>query len=187
MSAEKGRAGDAPIHAVAAEFDDGGALLAGVKALRGRDFGRLDAHSPVPIAGMAEALGLGASSMTTIGVGAVLIGFAAMMGACIYWTAYDYVFDIGGRPLISWPAFVVPSTSFALMTGALVVYLAMLFLNRLPRLNHPAFNIPDFHRVTQDRFFLTVEEGRGPLDIAAVEAALDGLEGRPIRVTRVPR
>ncbi len=82
-----------------------------------------------------------------------------MMGMCIYATAYDYVFDIGGRPRVSWPAFVVPSLSFALMTGALATYLAMLFLNRLPRLNHPAFNIPDFTRVTQDRYFLTVAEG----------------------------
>ncbi|MWU18957.1 DUF3341 domain-containing protein, partial [Escherichia coli] len=143
-------AGDAPIHAVAAEFDSGDALLASVHALRGRDLGRLDALSPVPIAGMGEALGLPSSSMSLIAIGAVLAGFAAMMGMCIYATAADYVFNIGGRPLVSWPAFVVPSVSFSLMTGAVATTLSMLFLNRLPRLNHPDFNIPDFTRVTQD-------------------------------------
>ena len=125
--------------------------------------------------------------MPLIAVGAVILGFAAMMAMCIYATAVDYVFNIGGRPLVSWPAFVVPSVSFSLMAGAVVVYLSMLFLNRLPRLNHPAFNIPDFTRVTQDRYFLTVEEDRATLDIGAIESALDGLSDRAIRVTRVPR
>ncbi|WP_237477351.1 DUF3341 domain-containing protein [Lichenibacterium dinghuense] len=187
MAAAEGRADEAPIHAIAAEFDNGDALLASVHALRGRDLGRLDAMSPVPIAGMGEALGMSSSSLSVVAVGATLLGFAAMMGMCIYATAVDYVFNIGGRPLVSWPAFVVPSASFSLMAGAVATTLAMLFLNRLPRLNHPAFNIPDFTRVTQDRYFLTVSEDGGALDLDAIEAALDGLSDRPVRVTRVPR
>ncbi len=187
MSPDEDREADAPVFAVAAEFDSSDALLASVKALGRTGLGRLDAHSPVPIRGMGKALELGSSSMSLIAVGAVLLGFAAMMGMCIYATAYDYVFNIGGRPLVSWPAFVVPSASFSLMTGALVVYLSMLFLNRLPRLNHPAFNIPGFTRVTQDRYFLTVAEGDGPLDFDAIESALDRLDEPPLRVTRVPR
>ena len=187
MPVAEGGPAEAPIHAVAAEFDSADALLASVLALRDRSLGQLDAHSPVPIQGMAAALRLPASSLSPISVAAVLAGFAGMMGLCIYASAYDYVFDIGGRPLVSWPAFVVPSLSFSLMAGALATYLAMLFLNRLPRLNHPAFNIPGFTRASQDRYFLTVAEGRDGLDIAAVEAALDGLGDRPLRVTRVPR
>ena len=188
MAAAEGKADEAPIHAVAAEFDSGDALLASVHPLRGRGLGRLDALSPVPIRGMGEALDLAPSSMSPVAIGAVLLGFAAMMGMCIYATADDYVFNIGGRPLVSWPAFVVPSVSFSLMAGAVATYLSMLFLNRLPRLNHPAFNIPDFTRVTQDRYFLTVSEaGEGSLDTDAIEAALDGLSDRPVRVTRVPR
>ncbi len=186
MASDEGTAAEASIHAVAAEFDSGDALLASIRALHGRGLGRLDAHSPVPIRGMSEALGLASSSMSLIAVGAVLAGFAGMMGMCIYATAYDYVFDIGGRPLVSWPAFVVPSLSFSLMTGAVATYLAMLFLNRLPRLNHPAFNIPGFTRASQDRYFLTVAEGDTGLDLAAVESALDALRDRPVRVTRVP-
>ena len=187
MAAAEGKVDEAPVHAVAAEFDSGDALLAGVHALRRRGLGHLDAMSPVPIDGMGEALDLNSSSMSLITVAAVLLGFAGMMGMCIYATAADYVFNIGGRPLVSWPAFVVPSLSFSLMVGAVATYLSMLFLNRLPRLNHPAFNIPDFTRVTQDRYFLTVSEDGGGLDLGAVEAALDGLTDRPVRVTRVPR
>ena len=188
MPVDDGRSGDAPIHAVAAEFDSGQALLASVRAFKGRDLGHIDALSPVPVAGMGEALGLPASSLSVVALGAALLGFAGMMGLCLYATTDAYVFNIGGRPLVSWPAFVVPSVSFSLMAGAVATYLSMLFLNRLPRLNHPAFNIPDIIRVTQDRYFLTVSEaGEGAFDLDAIEAALEGLEDRPVRVTRVPR
>ncbi len=187
MASERGHAAEAPLHAVAAEFDGAEALLDGVRALRLRKLGRLDAYSPVPIPGMSEALGLKRSSMSSIAVSAAILGFAGAMTLCIYATAYDYVFDIGGRPRISWPAFVVPSFSFAMLCGALVVYLVMLFLNRLPRLNHPAFNIPDFERVTRDRYFLTVEAGDRPIEPEKVEAALAALAMRPLAVSRVQR
>ena len=188
MAADEGGADGAPVYAVAAEFDSADALLAGVRAFEGRDLGHVDAHSPVPVPGMGEALGLASSSMSLVAIAAVLLGFAGMMAMCIYATAADYVFDIGGRPLVSWPAFVVPSASFSLMAGALATAASMLFLNRLPRLNHPAFNVPDFTRATQDRYFLTVAERRGTrLDLDAIEAELDGLADRPVRVTRVPR
>ena len=68
MAAAEGRADEAPIHAIAAEFDNGDALLASVHALRGRDLGRLDAMSPVPIAGMGEALGMSSSSLSIVAV-----------------------------------------------------------------------------------------------------------------------
>ena len=187
MAVEDGTHAEAPLHAVAAEFDSAATLLDAVRLVHDRGLGRVDAHSPVPIVGMDDALGLGPSFMTRFAVGGVVLGFAASMAMCIYATAYDYPFNIGGRPTISWPAFVVPSFSFAMMTGALIVYLGMLFLNRLPRLNHPAFNIPDFHRVTEDRYILTVEERDHPLDPVAIEDALATLPSMPLSVIRVPR
>ena len=63
----------------------------------------------------------------------------------------------------------------------------MLFLDRLPRLNHPAFNIDDIDGVTQDRMFLVVEARSDDFDPAAVEHVLRALPDRPRRIQRVPR
>ena len=41
--------------------------------------------------------------------------------------------------------------------------------------------------VDYDRYFLTVSEEGDALDLDAIEAVLDGLADRPVRVTRVPR
>ncbi len=185
MASEHGKLADAPLFGISAEFRSAQGLLDGVRLLRPAAFGTLEAYSPVPVPGLSRLLG-GRGSLAPMAVAGVVLGFAAMMGMCIYATAYDYVFDIGGRPLVSWPAFVVPSVSFAMLAGALAVYLAMLVTNRLPRLNHPAFNIPNFTRVSQDRFFLTIAPDEQPLDMGAIERALGTLAERPI-IARVPR
>lgn len=186
--AEAGTAGEAPLWGVAAEFATPGALVEAIRALRDRRLGRLDAYSPVPVPGAAEALRLPTQPIHPFALAGVVLGACAMMGLCLYATAYDYVFNIGGRPRFSWPSFIVPAFSFAMLTGALAVVLALMVLNRLPRLNHPAFNIPDFGRSTQDRFFLAVEAGSDDsFDPRAVERALDGLAEPPLRISWVPR
>lgn len=188
MSAKHGASDEAPLYAVSAEFGSPEAVLAAANALRPRELGRLDIYSPVPIDGAVQAIDRNAKPIPYyMAIGATILGFVLMMGMCIYATAHDYVFDIGGRPLISWPAFVVPSVSFAMLAGALAVFFNMTFLNRLPMLNHPSFNIPGFGRASQDRFFLTIAPSGPRFDPAAIERALAGLPGRPIVVSRVPR
>lgn len=187
MASETGRSDEAPIYGVSAAFTSPEALLDGVARLAPQHLGRIETHSPVPIPGLSELLGTASSLRPYAIIGAVL-GFAAMMAMCIYATAVDYVFDIGGRPLVSWPSFVVPSVSFAMLTGALATLLGMLFANRLPRLNHPAFNIPGFTRASQDRYFLVITPSRAaPLDVPGVAAALGALPQQPVAVAEVPR
>jgi hypothetical protein len=85
---------------------------------------------------------------------------------------------------------VVPSISFAMMTGCIAIHLALLVLNRLPRLNHPAFNIPGFLRASDDRFFLSAEARSDRFDAARFERRLTSLPveaGRPLEIRRIPR
>ena len=182
-----GEAAEAPIWGVAAEFDTAEAMLEALNGLRPRGLGRLDAFSPAPVPGASEALGLEPQPIVPFTVVAALLGAAAMFGMCTYATIWGYRFNIGGRPLFSWPAFVVPSVSFGALMGAVVTYALLLTLNRLPRLNHPAFNIPGFNRASADRFFVAVEARDARFDPAAVEAVLAGLVQQPRRVSRVAR
>ncbi len=187
MVSENGRSAEAPNWGVSAEFSSPEALLDGVRRLGPRRLGRIETYSPVPIPGLSEALRMTGSLRFYALIGA-LLGFVAIMGMCIYATAYDYVLDIGGRPLVSWPSFVVPSLSFAMLAGTLATLLGLLFTSRLPRLNHPAFNIPGFTRASQDRYFLVITPAdRTPLDLRAVALALRGLPHGPVAVAEVPR
>lgn len=185
----KADTGEAPLYAISAEFATADAVLAAARTLRPRALGRLDIYSPLPIPGAVEAVGRQRHfAPYWMGSAGVVLGFVVMMGMCIYATVFSYRFDIGGRPLVSWPSFVVPSVSFAMLGGALVIFFNWTFLCRLPRLNHPSFNVPGILRATQDRYFLLVEPvGDADFDASAVEQALARLQPRPLAVARVAR
>ncbi len=185
--AEVSTEAEAPLWGVSAEFATPEAMVAAIAALRDRDLGRLDTYTPVPVPGAAAALRLAREPIHPFALGGILVGGVLMMAMCAWATMADYVFNIGGRPLFSWPAFVIPSVSFAMLIGTLAVLFALLVLNRLPRLNHPAFNIPHFGRSTQDRFFLVVEARDGGFNADAVERAFAALTNQPVLVSRVPR
>lgn len=177
----------APLWGVSAEFDTPEAMLSAIHSLKPRQFGRVDAFSPYPVEGASEALGLKFQPIYPSALAAAIVGAALMFGMCTYATIWGYRFDIGGRPLFSWPAFVIPSISFGGLLGAVVVYALMLLTNRLPRLNHPAFNIDNFTRVTADRFFVAVEARDDEFDADAIAAVFAALPSRPNAIHRVPR
>ncbi|MDT7950632.1 MAG: DUF3341 domain-containing protein [Acetobacteraceae bacterium] len=185
--AEPKHSSGAPLWGVSAEFDTPEAMLSAIRSLKPRRFGRIDAYSPIPVEGASEALGLPPRPIYPFALGASLLGAAARFGMCTYATIWGYRFDIGGRPLFSWPAFVVPSVSFAALLGAIVVYALLLLMSRLPRLNHPAFNTANFTRASADRFFVAVEARDDSFDADAIEAAFVALPARPHAIHRVPR
>ena len=116
-----------------------------------------------------------------------MLGGVGCFGMIVYSTMIGYPFDIGGRPRFSWPYYLIPSFAIAMMIAAVAVFAVMLFLDRLPRLNHPVFNIDGIEGVTQDRLFLAVEARADDFDAVDVERALFELPLRPLRIQRVPR
>ena len=177
----------APLWGVSAEFDTPEAMLSAIHTIVPRGFGRVEAFSPFPVEGAPEALGRAWQPIYPFALAAAAVGAIAMFGMCTYATIWGYRFDIGGRPLFSWPAFVVPSLSFGGFLGAAVVYAIMLAISRLPRLNHPAFNTGNFTRVTADRFFVAVEARDDRFDADAIEAVFAALPARPNAIHWVPR
>ncbi len=177
---------DAPLWGVAAEYDEADQMIRAASSLRQHRLGRIDLYSPVPLPEAAALLSLSGPGIRPLAVAGAVLGGAAMMAMCLLATGYDYVFLIGGRPRFSWQAFVVPTVSFAALSGTVVGIAAMLFGNRMPRLNHPAFNIPGIGGATRDRYFLVVE-AREEFDPGAVEAAIAALPDRPLVVHRVRR
>ena len=177
---------DAPLWAVAAEYDEADQMIRAASLLRQRRLGRIDLYSPVPLPEADGLLSLSGPGIRSLAVAGAVLGGAAMMAMCLLAAGTDYVFLIGGRPRFSWQAYMVPTASFAALTGTGAAVAAMLFGNRMPRLNHPAFNIPGIGGATRDRYFLVVEAGE-EFDPDAVEAAIAGLPDRALAVHRVRR
>lgn len=140
-----------------AEFPGPGALLHAVSALRAAGLTKLDTHTPFPVHGMDKALGLKQSRLPWFTLVGALTGTIAA-GTMQWWmNAVDYKIRIGGKPLVSYHAYVPVMFEVTVLLGAITTVLTLLALTRLPRPHHALFSHPRFHKATDDGFFLSVE------------------------------
>ncbi|MGH8212018.1 MAG: DUF3341 domain-containing protein [Rhodanobacteraceae bacterium] len=137
-----------------AEFADAGQLRGAVLRARRERYADIEAYSPYPVDGLAEAIGVKRAHVPFW----MLLG-AIGGGGFTYWLEWysatvNYPINVGGRPPFSWPAFLPPALEMTLLWAVLLGVLAMLVGNRLPRVHHPLFAVRAFDRATGDRFFM---------------------------------
>ncbi len=164
---------DAPLYGLLAEFASADALLAAARALRGELDAELEAYTPFPVEGLDEVMAL---PPNRVPLAALLGGMVGGVGGYFmqwYSAVVSYPINVGGRPLHSWPAFIVPTFELTILGAALTAVAAMLIANGLPRLNHPLFAVRDFGLATRDRFFLCVRARPQPFDAERARAALE--------------
>ncbi len=138
-----------------AEFDDVDALGAAIGMVRKTGGQALDAFTPFPIPALAEQFER--PSTGRIRVPMLIAGFAvAALAYFLQWysAVIDYPINVGGRPLHSWPVFLLVPFEVGMFAAALTGVIAMMRLSGLPRLHHPLFDVAGFERASQDRFFL---------------------------------
>jgi len=168
-----GRAG---LYGLMAEFSTPQQLIAAAKKAREAGYRKVDAYTPCPVEGLAEALGFTSNRLPLI----VLIG--GILGACAgyglaYWTsAVDYPINVAGRPFHSWPAFIPVTFETTVLFAALSAVFGMLALNGLPMPYHPVFNVPRFAQASRDGFFLCIEAVDPSFDRDKTWKFLSGLE-----------
>ena len=171
------------IFGVAAEFDEAEPLLDAARRAQKAGYTVMDAFSPFPIDGLADAVGMRTNrvSLTTL-LGGVFGGcFAYFM--LWFVNTIDYPLNVGGRPFHSWPSFVPITFELTVLFAAFGALLGMLVFNRLPELYHPVFNAPNFDRASQDRFFIVIEKEDPLFDATSTANFLRTL--RPLNVSVV--
>jgi hypothetical protein len=140
---------------IALEFASAEALVATLRRLRDEGYSRIEVYQPYASEEI-DALLPGPPSP----VGWIMLGAGVIGGGGAYflqwYAARDYPLNVGGRPLHSWPAFVPVTFELTVLSAAIAGVLALLWLARLPRLDHAMFADPRFARASQDRFFLRI-------------------------------
>jgi mono/diheme cytochrome c family protein len=188
---DAGHAGPA-LHALLIEFDSPGALLTAAEQVRDAGYTKWDTHSPYPIHGIDEAMGIRPTRLPWLVLILGLTGCAA--GLVLQWwtNAVDarqfgflpvhfqgYAFHISGKPVFSLPANIPVIFELTVLLAALGAVIGMLASNNLPLFHRPLFGHPRFRRVTTDRFFITVDAADPLFDEHRTAALLASLAGAP--------
>jgi hypothetical protein len=173
-----------PIYGLLAEFTTPEAVLQATRQARQNGYQDIEAYAPYSVEGLAEELGLRHTRMPFVVLMGALVGAAAGFFMQYYTMAVDYKFNVGGRPYNSWPVFIPITFEVLVLVSGTAALIGMLFLNGLPRPHHPLFNVAQFARASQDRFFLCIEATDPQFDRQATQDFLARLG--PVRVTEVP-
>ncbi len=146
----------APFH-VLGQFGSGDGALAAVRDLGAHGHRRLDAYTPYPVEGMAEALRLPRSWVRWAALAGGILGGGA--GYLVQWftNAWNWPLDVGDRPPHAWPAFILLTYEGIILVAAFAIVGALLVAWRLPNLHHPALGAEGFESATGDGFWVAVE------------------------------
>jgi hypothetical protein len=167
-----------------AEFSEGAQLLAAVRKVQAAQLSvEIEAYSPCPVEGLAEALSTRREWLAEWMLGGGLVGGCATFAMEWYSAVYAYPVNVGGRPLLSWPAFVPPALEVTLLCAAGCGVVAWLMASGLPRFHHPLFALPEFDAASNNRFFLVVVPQGPHFDEERVRKFLRSLSPLSLSVT----
>jgi hypothetical protein len=175
--------GQIEIYGLMAEFDEPETLLAAAERAHDAGYRDMDAYTPLPIEGLAEAIGFRRTLIEKIVFVAGCLGATGGFTLCWWMTVVAYPHIVAGRPLNSWPAYVPITFESMVLVSCLTAVIGMLMLNGLPQPYHPLFNVKEFERASRDRFFLCIEATDPKFQFEDTRAFLESL--RPLEVMEV--
>jgi mono/diheme cytochrome c family protein len=143
--------------AVLAEYDSPQSVTAAARQVREAGYTLTDAYTPFPFHELDHALGIGKTRLPWFTLGAAAVGAASGLAMQWWMNAIDYQFIISGKPIFSIPSGMPVVFACAVLFASFATLFGMLFLNGLPRLSNPVFGSERFLRVTNDRFFLSID------------------------------
>ena len=175
---------DAPVtssnYGLMAEFDSAQELVAAAHHAHAAGYQKMDAYSPFPIEGLAEAIGFHKNRVSLVVLIGGLIGGLSGYGLQYWVAAITYPTNIGGRPYHSWPSFIIVTFEMTILFAGLSAVFGMLALNGLPMPYHPVFNVPEFRKASENKFFLVVFSNDPKYDTDGTRSFLQGLSPRMI-------
>jgi hypothetical protein len=170
----------APVYGVMAEFDSPGALVRATQSAVDKGYKKLDAYSPFPIEELNDVLHLHRNKLPLMVLGGGICG--GLLGYLLQYfvTVIYYPINIAGRPLHSWPSYVIITFELTILLASLTAVFGLFALCGFPMPYHPVFNVKRFALASNDRFFLCIESTDPLFDRAKTSEFLESLAPKEV-------
>jgi hypothetical protein len=142
-------------YGIVAEFPSSEALVGALKRAHEKGFRDMETYTPFPVEEVEEIL----ERPNWLPLVVLIGGFT---GAAVGWflqqyiATWDYPINVGGRPLNSWPAFVVITFELTILFASAAAFFGALFFCGFPKPYHPLANADRFATASTERFFLYI-------------------------------
>lgn len=180
MLTETRLAGHVKVHGLMAQFSQPEPLLEAARRSYAEGYRKIDAYTPMPVEGLADAIGFHSNAVPRCVFAAGLTGACGGFGLMWWITVIAFPHNVAGRPLNSWVAYIPITFECMVLIACFTAVISMLVLNGLPEPYHAVFNVPQFARASRDKFFLCIEAGDPKFDIDATRDFLAGLNAEEV-------
>lgn len=140
-----------------AEFETPDQLLHAAERCRDKGMQDWDTHTPFPLHGLTEAMGLSRSKLPYVVLLGALLGAAGGLALQYYANAEWYAYLISGKPYFSIPANIPITFETTILLAGITAFVSILGFCKLPTPYHMVFLSNRFKRASDDRFFISIE------------------------------
>lgn len=172
----------ANLYGLMAQFETAEELIEATRSAYSAGYRKMDAYSPYPVEGLAEALGMKHTWLSMIVLTGGVLGALTGFGMQVYASVFSYPINVGGKPWFSWPAFIPVTFELMVLFAAIFAVLGMFALNGLPQPYHPVFNVERFSQASRDSFFLAIEADDPKFDFDETQKFLESLHSTEVAV-----
>lgn len=173
---------DKKTYGLIAEFETSGEILTAAGKVKENGFEKFDTHTPFPVHGMDDAMGLKPTKLPWISLSGAVFGLTLAVSFQYWMSNVDYFLRIAGRPEGFIPVWVPIMFALTILFTAFATVFGMLGMNLLPRLNHPLFTSENFKRHSDDRFFIAIEAADPKFNMDSTKKFLEEIGGKNIEV-----
>lgn len=159
-----------------AEFETPDAIIKAAETVRDAGYSKWDVHTPYPLHGMDDAMGLPDSRLGWIVLACGLTGLTLAVTMIQWMNGYDYQLVIGGKPPDAYASMVPIMFELTVLLSAFGAVFGMLGLNQIPRHHHPVFYSDRFEACSTDKFYVSIEAEDPKFDIEKTKDLLGSLE-----------
>jgi hypothetical protein len=147
------------VYGYLAEFKSASALYKAAEKVRAAVFRKCDCYTPYPVHGLDAAMGLKRSILPWFVFIGGVTGCATAFALAYSTQVLIYPTVVQAKPtnIFTVPAFFPIMFELTILFSGFTVLFGLLGLIQLPRLNHPLFASKQFHRATDDGFFIAIE------------------------------